>query len=110
MIVLPWFSSELNPNSRLHWSQKIAPRQKQTSDAYWLAKEAPKPEQKEEYALKITFYPPDRRSRDIDNCLAAIKGALDGIARAWGINDKQFKPIMVDLGVVFKYGKITVEY
>lgn len=48
--------------------------------------------------LKITFYPPTKANRDIDNCLASIKAGLDGIADGLAINDKFFRPITIDFG------------
>jgi Holliday junction resolvase RusA-like endonuclease len=43
-------------------------------------------------ALTITFVQPDRRARDRDNLLAALKPSLDGLADALGVNDAQFEP------------------
>ena len=40
--------------------------------------------------LDIEFVPPNKRAHDLDNCLAAIKAGLDGVADAWGVNDKRF--------------------
>lgn len=37
--------------------------------------------------VSITFCPPDRRRRDLDNMLAACKPLLDGIADATGVDD-----------------------
>ena len=45
--------------------------------------------------LKITFVMPDKRQRDLDNCLAASKAGLDGLADALGVNDKMFHPIQI---------------
>lgn len=45
--------------------------------------------------LKLTFVMPDKRLRDLDNCLAAAKAGLDGLADALAINDKRFHPIQV---------------
>ena len=46
--------------------------------------------------LSIVFVAPDGRHRDLDNCLAAGKSAIDGIADALGVNDRCFRPILVD--------------
>lgn len=110
MIVLPWFSKELNPNHRSHWSVKSRLRRLQKKDAYYVALSEPVPEESEQYPLCIKFYPPDNRGRDIDNCIAAIKGALDGIAFAWKVNDKQFQPITASMEEACEHGKITIEY
>ena len=37
--------------------------------------------------LAITFHPPDKRKRDLDNMLASIKSGLDGIADAIEVDD-----------------------
>ena len=46
--------------------------------------------------LSLLFLSPDKRKRDLDNLLAASKAALDGIAQALGVDDKRFKPILID--------------
>lgn len=109
MITLDWFDAILSPNIKMHWGKK----RKANAWQRFLAKNAArgtKPPEAESYPLRITFYPPNKRGRDLDNCIAAIKSALDGIAEAWGVNDKQFRPIHADFGEVFKGGKITIEY
>ena len=57
--------------------------------------------------VAITFRPPDRRARDLDNCLAAFKSGLDGIADALGVNDNQFK-LSMQMGAPVKYGAVEV--
>ena len=46
--------------------------------------------------LSIVFVAPDARHRDLDNCLAAAKPQIDGIADALGVNDKRFRPILLN--------------
>jgi crossover junction endodeoxyribonuclease RusA len=46
--------------------------------------------------LSIVFVAPDARLRDLDNCLAAAKPQIDGIADALGVNDKRFRPILLN--------------
>ena len=46
--------------------------------------------------MKITFFTPDNRKRDLDNLLAAMKPALDGMARAIGVDDALFRPLLID--------------
>jgi len=108
MLKLPWLNPILSPNKRLHWAEKNAAKNKAKNDAYILAL-SHKPPRADTYHLKIIFHPPDKRSRDLDNCLANIKGEVDSIAQAWGVNDKQFRPITIDFGEVVKGGEITVE-
>ena len=46
--------------------------------------------------MKITFFTPDARKRDLDNLLAAMKPALDGMAQAIGVDDALFRPLLID--------------
>ena len=41
--------------------------------------------------LVFTFYPPDRRRRDIQNMPAMLKAHIDGIAKAMGCDDNGFR-------------------
>jgi crossover junction endodeoxyribonuclease RusA len=41
--------------------------------------------------MSITFYPPDRRKRDLDGMLSAIKSGLDGLADAIGCDDSRWR-------------------
>jgi crossover junction endodeoxyribonuclease RusA len=93
-VVLPWPPKELSPNSTLHWSKK-AKKKKEYRTACWaLSLEAglKAPEGDGKIELEITFCPPDKRHRDADNMVAAIKSGLDGIADALKVNDKRFLP------------------
>lgn len=45
--------------------------------------------------INLTFHPATKRAFDLDNALAASKSAIDGIAQALGINDKQFNPVIL---------------
>lgn len=108
-ITLPWFNPILNPNERSHILKKSKARAKQKSDAHFLALQKRIKHHHDGYALHIVFYPPNRRRRDLDNCLASIKGAIDGIANACNMDDKDFRPITIDFGDLVKHGKITIE-
>lgn len=106
-IVLPWFNKILNPNNKAHWAEKMLARKKQKSDAYYVAKNETPPIPADKYYLTILFCPPDNKPRDLDNCLASIKNALDGVAMAWKVNDKQFR-FNIDFGDVVKNGMIII--
>lgn len=62
-----------------------------------------------EIRLTITFVMPDKRLRDTDNCLAAAKAGLDGMADALGVNDRQFQPVTIYRQHGEKPGKMIVE-
>lgn len=103
----PWFDKVLNPNTKCYWRYKYNASKKQKDDAYYVALAEPKPEPKDKYALYIRFYPPCNRRRDLDNCLASIKGLLDGVAEAWGVDDSDFVPIPL-FGEKVKHGNIVI--
>lgn len=60
-------------------------------------------------ALTITFVQPDRRARDRDNLLAALKPSLDGLADALGVNDAQFDPVVLRREFGAKPGALRIE-
>ena len=41
--------------------------------------------------FKISFAPPDKRRRDIQNCQAAFKAGIDAMSEQIGIDDSKFK-------------------
>jgi crossover junction endodeoxyribonuclease RusA len=40
--------------------------------------------------VAITFHPPDKRRRDTDGMLSALKSSLDGVADALQVDDSLF--------------------
>src|SRR3990167_2941520 len=89
ILSLPWPPDELHPNKavRLHWSVKAKARRMYREQVGWLAKEA-QIEQLKSSTLKppviaqTTFFVPNRRRRDVDNLMASLKAAWDGIVDA----------------------------
>lgn len=97
-IILPWPDPKLNPNRSkgAHWGSTVALRKSARNAAFVLAKQAAKGvtfPMGQEIPMAIAFVQPDRRHRDRDNLLAAIKPNLDGVADALGCNDAQFNPV-----------------
>jgi crossover junction endodeoxyribonuclease RusA len=105
---LPWPPSLLSPNARGSWRKKEGARKKYKSDCGHLAKAAIPSFCNNEIHLKIVFYPPDNRRRDLDNMLASIKYGLDAIAQSWGVDDNRFA-MTIRRGCVIKHGLVTVE-
>lgn len=100
IIKLPFPPSELMPNRKngKHWGSTNDVKKGARETAHKATKslmEAWK-EPEGNIPLSILFIAPDKRHRDLDNLLAASKAALDGVAEALGVDDKRFKPIMVD--------------
>ena len=99
--LLPWPDKVLSPNARVHWAKKAkaakSVRNLVMIDAkITLSKDAGLAARllADEIPITITFCPPDRRGRDIDNLLASIKPHLDGLAQGLGINDRAFRPTL----------------
>lgn len=100
IVSLPFPAPELFPNRKngKHWTSTNKAKQ---SAREW-AEKASKRAQGAfipgggTLPLSIVFVAPDGRHRDLDNCLAAAKPQIDGIADALGVNDRRFRPILVD--------------
>lgn len=95
-IVMPWPNAALSPNGRRHFQYVAKLKKAARLQAFSLAREAgahrlPFPKD-ERLMVWIVGYAPDRRRRDADNLLASMKGALDGLADALGIDDRRFVP------------------
>ena len=91
MFTLPWPQSVLSPNARAHWSQVAkAKRSLRAAWAWEATKQGAKRMQAETLAVRLTFHPPDRRSRDVDNMLASCKAGLDGLADVLGVDDRKW--------------------
>lgn len=90
-IELPWPPKELNPNARIHHLAKARHAKVYREAAYWLTEwSKAKAPADGRIMLKVSFRPPDKRRRDLDNMLSSIKAGLDGIADALGVNDQRF--------------------
>jgi len=102
---------KLSPNARGKWILKEEARKLAKVEGYTIARKALESQTLESstaYAVDITFYPPDRRNRDIDNVFSSIKNHLDGACQALGINDKLFKTFTLQFGEPVKNGRVDV--
>lgn len=89
IIELPYPLPELNPNRKCHWAMKAkaAASYKRICHALLMVYR---------YKLKgmedfvITFRPPDKRGRDLDNAVASFKAGFDALSIVTGVNDKHF--------------------
>lgn len=112
-IILPWPAMALMPNRRngRHWTSTTKARDSSRALGYFAAKAVcERFECIGNVPVSITFYAPDKRGRDLDGLLSSLKHALDGIADALGVNDKQFRPITIDAALdEEKKGYVLVE-
>lgn len=111
LITFPWPPSELNPNrlSRLHWTQKSKAKNAHRAVCTACLLEAGVGHMDQNSAhVTLTFHPPDRRRRDLDNMLASCKTLLDTVADHIGIDDSQWS-LEIHRGEVRKGGAVIVE-
>lgn len=94
-IDLPWPNKGLSPNARIHWRRKARISKDAKADAIWFSKEAGiragDPDIPQSLRVTVIFHPPDSRRRDLDNMLASLKPALDGVAFATGVDDSKWQ-------------------
>ena len=93
MIILSWPAKALHPNARVHWAVKAKAAKAYRKEAWAKAASEKCPGIKDAKVIQVGvyFYPPDKRRRDIDGMLSAIKSGLDGIADGLGVNDNTFQ-------------------
>ena len=114
-IELNFPSAELFPNRAKgrHWSATYEHKTRERNEAYLLTKQAKNKAKWEwnekQIEIHLTFEMPDKRHRDIDNCLVASKRALDGVAEALGVDDKFFNPLCIFREQGEKPGKLIIE-
>ena len=105
IVRLPWPPKELSPNARVHWAKKAKAAQSYRQYACVLTL-CEKGLHIEANCLHLTFRPPDRRRRDLDNMLASIKAGIDGIADALGVDDQHFS-LRLERGEPTKGGEVV---
>lgn len=102
IIRLPWPDSKLFPNRKngKSWVSTARIKTEQREAAYLCTLAALKTSGGKEWTgnipLSLVYMQPDKRHRDLDNLLAASKPLIDGMAEALGVDDKRFKPVLVD--------------
>lgn len=74
------------PNSREHWAKKARKAKQWRADTAILARAAHVP-RCERVRVSLEFWPRDRRRRDPDNLLLALKWSIDGLRDANVIAD-----------------------
>lgn len=96
MIILPYPHKSLWPNGRAHHLTVAREKAKHKQWAYFATKEAfpsitSVPAWEELLPVHVTVHgKPKGQMPDRDNCVAAAKAYLDGIALGLGINDRHF--------------------
>ena len=92
-LVLPWPARACQPNSSVHPHTRSAARRAQRAEAAaagLLTRDLPPGPVLQ---AELLFVPPDRRRRDLDNLVASMKGALDGVFEEQGRDDRELRVI-----------------
>ncbi len=90
-IVLPWPPKELSPNARPHHMAHSRARKRYRQACALTAKaQGATRIAADSLAVNLTFIPPDRRMRDDQNLIAAMKSGLDGLADVLGVDDSKW--------------------
>jgi len=110
-VELPWPPKELSPNARVHWAQKAEAAQTAKAQGCYLTMKNYARDYRDietTFEAQYTFYPPDKRKRDMDNCLAMMKNYQDGVCAALGIDDTRIKRVVLEWGDVVRDGKVVM--
>jgi len=59
--------------------------------------------------VKVTFFPPDKRRRDLDNMLASLKSGLDGVSDVVGIDDSKWTLSVSKAATIERNGMVKLE-
>jgi Holliday junction resolvase RusA-like endonuclease len=109
-LVLPWPDARLLPNRKLHWAVKARATIDARSEARFVSEDWRNLKARElnvriprplllSCTARVTFYPPDKRRRDLDNLLRACKPYWDGMVDAGLlVDDSCIKEISVRMG------------
>jgi crossover junction endodeoxyribonuclease RusA len=109
-IFLPWPDRRLSPNARVHWSSLARAKKQAKRDAYYTTLESGIGRiDTQRLNVRVSFFPPDRRPRDIDNAFASCKAAFDGIASAIGVDDANWEISIAPRGPIEKSGMVKIE-
>ena len=104
---LPWPPADLNPNVRGHWADRHRATAQYRNECFVAAKDminrarrikAPVPSPlPTPVSATVTFWMPNRRRRDLDNLLAAMKPAWDGLVDAGLLADDNADQLSITL-------------
>ena len=87
-LTLPWPPRELSPNARVDRRAVSGIRKSYRHACGWAATAAGhRALAAGPLHIDLTFQPPDRRPRDLDNMLSALKSGLDGLADVIRVDD-----------------------
>lgn len=110
VLFLPFPSKNLSPNSRNHWAKSAMAKKAYRQVCGWQAKaDGVGLIDADGLDVKVTFFPPDKRRRDLDNMLASLKSGLDGVSDVCGIDDSKWTLSVSKASTIAKNGMVKIE-
>lgn len=107
---MSWPHKNLSPNARVHRMVVAKEKRAARNEAFWVAAA----DMQSNFigargvVVTLTFCPPDKRRRDLDNMLSSCKAMLDGLSDAIGVDDSEWS-IHLKRGASVKGGAVHVE-
>ena len=99
---------EANPNANSHYFARSKVRREQRDEMIsYVLEQGTTDTPLEKAHITITWYAKDKRKRDVDNLLSAMKGSIDGLVEAGVIVDDSAQHLSYSL--YYKYGKEITE-
>lgn len=109
VMIFPWPDSRLSPNQRIDRRALIQVKQEAKVAAYFITRESKTVVIDTDLQLRLTFYPPDRRKRDLDNLYATFKAYQDGMFEALGVDDSRIERVILERGNPIPGGQVFVD-
>src|SRR5689334_6540828 len=108
VMVFSWPDSKLSPNNRKDLRALTAARRAAKNEAFYIVTESKISVASSSLELTLTFYPPDRRRRDLDNLYSTFKAYQDGIFETLGVDDSIIERVILQRGNVIPGGQVFV--
>lgn len=105
----PWPDSRLSPNKRIDRRALISVKRDAKAEAFYITKHSDVVVIDTDLQLTLTFCPPDKRKRDLDNLYASFKAYQDGMMGLLGVDDSKIERVILQRGAVVKDGCVIVE-
>lgn len=108
-MVFPWPDSRLSPNKRIDRRALIGVKQVARNEAFYIAKQGAAIVLDTDLQLTLTFCPPDKRKRDLDNLYASFKAYQDGMMDLLGVDDCKIERVILQRGNIVEDGIVIVD-
>lgn len=109
IMTFPFPDSRLSPNKRFDRRALFHVKQEAKTTAYMITRQSDIVVIDTDLQLTLTFYPPDRRKRDLDNLYATFKAYQDGIFEALGVDDSKIERVILERGNPLPDGQVIVD-